>query len=70
MPQPLIESKDGSRKNVVQYNDFDYSTEESFYLYDADERKYDRYLDDTGAGSVDYTEGEQMDPFSGCKSTF
>jgi hypothetical protein len=69
MPQPLIESRDGSRKNVVQYNDYDYSTEQSFFLYDTDERKYDRYLEDAGAGPLEFTEGEQMDPFSGCTST-
>jgi hypothetical protein len=69
MPQPLIESKDGSRRNVVQYNDFDYSTQKSFYLYDADDRKYDRYLEDTLAGPVEFVEGEQMDPFSGCTVT-
>jgi hypothetical protein len=67
MPQPLIESRDGSGRHVVQYNDFDYSSEKPFYLYDADGRKYMRYLDDSGAGPVEYDDGEQMDPFSGCE---
>ncbi|KAG7358122.1 phosphonate monoester hydrolase [Nitzschia inconspicua] len=65
MPQPLIESRDGSRRNVVQYNDFDYSKDEPFYLYDADGRKYKRYLESSSAGPVYFKTGEQMDPFSG-----
>jgi hypothetical protein len=68
MPQPLIESRDSSG-NVVQYNDFDYNTEESFFLYDSDDRKYGRYLKDTGAGPLEFSEGEQIDSFSGCTSS-
>lgn len=68
MPQPLIESKDGSRRHVVKHNDFDYQTNEPFYKYDAESRKYKRYLVVNDAGPVEYNEGDQLDPFSGCKT--